>query len=69
MTVLSRLKYAAFLTVATVMAAGMFGMVTGLDENGTLFQPPFVMSTFVLALIAAPWIKRHLPLKRKSDSE
>jgi hypothetical protein len=69
MSLFGRLKYAAFLTVAIVMAAGMFGMITGLDENGVLFQPAFVVSTFVLALIVAPWIRRYLPFKRKSDSE
>ena len=65
MNLLARLKYAAFLTVAVVMAAGMFGMVTGLDKDGALFEPPFVVSVFVLAGIAAPWIERRLPFKRK----
>jgi hypothetical protein len=63
----NRLRYAAFLTVAVVMAAGMFGMVTGLDKNGVLFEPTFVVSTFVLAFMLAPWLARHLPFKRKSD--
>ena len=67
MSLFARLKYAAFLTVAVVMAAGMFGMITGLDENGVLFGPAFVVSTFVLAVIVAPWVARHLPFKRKSD--
>lgn len=67
MNLLARLKYAAFLTVAVVMAAGMFGMVTGLDKNGVLFDPPFVVSVFVLAAIVAPWLEKHLPFKRKSE--
>jgi flagellar biosynthesis protein FliQ len=69
MTLFGRLKYAAFLTVAVVMGTGMIGMITGLDENGVLFQPTFVVSTFVLAFIVAPWVVRHLPFKRNSDSE
>jgi flagellar biosynthesis protein FliQ len=69
MKLFARLKYAVFLTVAVVMAAGMFGMITGLDENGVLFQPTFVVSTFVLAFIVAPWVGRYLRFKRNSDSE
>jgi flagellar biosynthesis protein FliQ len=64
---LARLKYAAFLTVAVVMAVGMFGMITGLDENGVLFEPTFVVSVYVLAFVLAPWVERHIPFKRKSN--
>jgi flagellar biosynthesis protein FliQ len=64
---LARLKYAAFLTVAVVMAVGMFGMITGLDENGVLFEPTFVVSVYVLVFVFAPWVERHIPFKRKSN--
>lgn len=67
MKLLARLKYAAFLTVAVVMAVGMFGMITGLDENGVLFEPTFVVSVYVLAFVLAPWVERHIPFKRKSN--
>jgi flagellar biosynthesis protein FliQ len=67
MSLFARLKYGAFLTVAVVMAVGMFGMVTGLDKDGLLFEPPFVLSVFVLAAIVAPWIEKYLPFKRRSE--
>ena len=67
MNLFFRLRYAAFLTVAVVMAAGMFGMIIGLDENGALFEPTFVVTIFALAFIVAPRLERHLPFKRNSD--
>ena len=69
MRLFGRLKYAAFLTLAVVMAASMFLMITGLDEEGLLLQPAFVLSTLALAFIIAPWLESYLPYKRKSDSE
>lgn len=60
-----RLKYAAFLMVATVMIVGMSGLIFGIDLIHVLFDPLFGLGAFLVAFVVAPWVQRRLPFKRK----
>jgi hypothetical protein len=69
MSLLARLKYAAFLTVAIGMAFGMIGSVAGLDVAEILSSPGPVVALFAVAFILAPWVEKLLPFKRRGDHD
>ena len=72
MTLLARIRYAAYLAVVVGAAISLALILGSADAIALLprrafdwaFSPPLMITIYVISFIIAPWVAAKLPIKR-----